>query len=211
MAIKSGIYIIISPTAKVYIGQSTNIKRRLKSYLVRLGIGQTRLHNSLKKYGVENHFFDIVELCEVEKLNERERYWQDEYNVLGEYGLNCILTQSDAKRLVFSEETRRKISEGNKGKTISEEHKQKVSKAMSERTIEQSTRNKMRINLLGKPGRAKNSKRSPEQLLLCSSVQKGKKLSEQDKINKSFSKTAFWATKSAIRFQELFKQELNGN
>ena len=41
-----GIYKIVSPSGKVYIGQSTNIERRWKEYKTGLGRGQIKL----KKY-----------------------------------------------------------------------------------------------------------------------------------------------------------------
>ena len=91
----TGIYKITSPTGKVYIGQAKNLNNRLKDY-IRMGVGiqsQTRLYNSLLKYGVENHQFDIIEYCSVEDLNCSERFWQDEFDVIGENGLNCILKQ----------------------------------------------------------------------------------------------------------------------
>ena len=45
-----------------------------------------------------------------------------------------------------SEETKRKISEKNKGKKISEEHKKKLSKAFTGRTASNETKKKMSIN-----------------------------------------------------------------
>lgn len=53
---------------------------------------QHKLYNSLKKHGVENHTFEIIEECSIEDLNCRERYWQEFYDVLGDKGLNCELT-----------------------------------------------------------------------------------------------------------------------
>lgn len=95
---------------------------------------QTILHNSFLKYGVENHEFEVIEECDIELLNERERYWQDFYNVL-EKGLNCRLTTTNDKSGKLSYETklklkgkecsldtRRKISLKTKGKQLGEEN-----------------------------------------------------------------------------------------
>ena len=47
-----GIYKITSPTNKIYIGQSTNIENRWNDYYKMIRCKrQTRLYNSLKKYG----------------------------------------------------------------------------------------------------------------------------------------------------------------
>ena len=54
---KIGIYIIISPTDKFYIGQTIDFDRRLMQYKNLHCKGQRHLYNSFKKYGVENHHF----------------------------------------------------------------------------------------------------------------------------------------------------------
>lgn len=111
-----GIYKITSPANRIYIGQSNNLERRQKDHNNTNKTKQLRkLHHSLLKYGVESHIFEIIEICDIELLNERERYWQDYYNVLGEYGLNCRLTASNDKSAIISEETRKKLSESHLG------------------------------------------------------------------------------------------------
>lgn len=127
--IKCGIYKIISPSHRIYIGQAVDIGRRIKEYEKITCKEQRRLYESLKKYGFKNHVIEVQELCEIEKLNERERYWQEFYDVLSSKGLNCRLTDSNNKSGKLSDETKKKISEGNKGKVRSEQ----VRKEMSER------------------------------------------------------------------------------
>jgi group I intron endonuclease len=102
-----GIYKITSPSGKVYIGQSINIKRRFKNYK-RLSDckKQTALYASFLKYGVENHNFEIVTECTIEELNNLERYYQDLYDVTNsKIGLNCVLTASDNRSGRLSEDT----------------------------------------------------------------------------------------------------------
>ena len=147
-----GIYKITSPTGRVYIGQSIDIEKRRKSYFKPTGaLGQTRLKNSLKKHGVENHKFEIIEECLEENLNRRERYWQDFYNVLDE-GLNCKLTQSEDKSGKLSDETKEKIRRANSGENHPMYGK-KVSQEKREKTSE--TCKKRLINVGGKNGKAK--------------------------------------------------------
>jgi group I intron endonuclease len=125
-----GIYKIINPKNKVYIGQSIDIEERLKQYKRLNCPFQTKLLNSLKKYGIDNHKFEIIEECSPENLNERERYWQDYYNVLEE-GLNLIKTKTNTKSGYLSEETKNKIKTSKVGKKVhSDEYKEKLRKRM---------------------------------------------------------------------------------
>lgn len=142
----TGIYKIISPSNKIYIGQSINIEKRWTSYKRNNNFQfQTRLKKSIDKYGIDQHKFIIVEECTIEQLNNRERYYQDLYNVLGPNGLNCRLTTSESKTGKNSIESNRKrgltqkgkpkgprpdVSLRNKivhtGKTISDRHKESL-------------------------------------------------------------------------------------
>ena len=134
-----GIYKITSPTNRIYIGQSTDIEKRFKKYKNNCN-GQKLIIRSFKKYGVKNHIFEKIEECSIEQLNERERYWQDHYDVLNG-GLNCVLTKTDDKsgniseatrqkmiecKQNMSEDTKLKMSESSKGKPKSEEHRLKM-------------------------------------------------------------------------------------
>ena len=123
-----GIYSIISPVGKIYIGQSTDVCRRWKQYKNQHFKKQYKLYYSIKKYGYENHTFNLVEECKEQHLNERERFWQEHYNVL-EKGLNLALTETTEKRKKHSEETKIKIREAQKGKILTKEHKKKLSEA----------------------------------------------------------------------------------
>lgn len=100
-----GVYKITSPSGKVYIGQSIDIKRRFIEYK-RLYSSklQTRLYKSLLKHGVENHQFDIIEYCLEEDLDCSERFWQDEFDVLNRNGLNSVLQNCGNERRKYSEE-----------------------------------------------------------------------------------------------------------
>ena len=92
-----GIYKITSPSERVYIGQSVDIKRRWSKHKIRNCKGQTRLWESFRKYGHDRHIFEIIEECGEECLNHRERHWQDKYDVLSTKGLNCKLTETTDK------------------------------------------------------------------------------------------------------------------
>lgn len=135
-----GIYKITSPSGKVYIGQSLDVKRRLLSYLRKNKKvkGQIRLWNSFNKYGTENHLYELIEECLPEETNVRERYWQDFYDVLGKKGLNCQLVATDKLPKVVTIETRIKMSASQRARIkkngvhkISEETRKKMSLSAS--------------------------------------------------------------------------------
>jgi group I intron endonuclease len=120
-----GIYKITSPTGKIYIGQSIDINRRKLEH--KYSPTKGKLKNSFQSHGFENHTFEILEECEIEKLNELERFYQDQFDVLGENGLNHTLTKTTDKKMVHSEETKEKLRIFNTGKKHSDETKKKCS------------------------------------------------------------------------------------
>ena len=75
---KTGIYKITSPNNKIYIGQSIDIERRFKQYFSfnKSNKSQIKLWRSLKKYGCDNHVFEIIEQCNFKELNNRENKWR---------------------------------------------------------------------------------------------------------------------------------------
>jgi len=109
-----GIYKITSPSKKVYIGQSVDIEKRFIQYKRLQCKGQIKLYSSFKKYGVEKHKFEILLECEIEVLNEFERYYQDLYCATNRNGLNLKLTKSFDRKCEHSQDTKNKISFGNK-------------------------------------------------------------------------------------------------
>jgi group I intron endonuclease len=83
-----GIYKIINPQGKIYIGQSIDIERRFKEYQnLRACSDSRKLYYSLKKYTPTNHIFEILEECEEHLLEEKEIYYINLYNSIQE-GLN---------------------------------------------------------------------------------------------------------------------------
>ena len=81
-----GIYKVTSPSGKTYIGQSVDIERRFKHYANLNNIkGQIKVYHSMKKYGYENHTFEMIEECTLDELDSREIYWISYYqsNIIG--------------------------------------------------------------------------------------------------------------------------------
>ena len=142
-----GIYKITNPKGRIYVGQSVNITGRFSSYKRLFCVDQPRLYNSLVKYGVENHKFEIICECEKDKLNELEIYYINLYDCFGtEHGLN--LKQGGDSKIQHTQETKDKISKSNKGKIVSNETRAKQSDIM--KNMSEERRDKYRNGQLGK-------------------------------------------------------------
>lgn len=124
-----GIYKITSPTGKVYIGQSIDIKKRIEDYKYPVRVkSQRKLYSSLKKHGYKKHKFEIVMQCNIEKLDEMEIFYIDVYNTCNtKHGLNC--NHGGQGHRIHSEETKRRLSESMKGRKVSEERRRRMSEA----------------------------------------------------------------------------------
>lgn len=119
-----GIYKITNPSGKMYIGRSVNVEKRWRDYLKLRCKEQALIYNSLTKYGVENHTFEIIELCDEDALNDREIYYITLFDTLNKnIGLNLREGGGHGK---FSEESKKKMGSWQRGRKFTEEHKAKV-------------------------------------------------------------------------------------
>ena len=81
-----GIYKITNKiTKQSYIGQSTNIKKRITNHCSVYNNPNDHcyeypLYQDMRKYGIENFEFEIIEECQSELLNDREIYWIAKFN-----------------------------------------------------------------------------------------------------------------------------------
>lgn len=153
-----GIYRITSPAGKIYIGQSIDINKRWYDYKCLLCKNQPKLYNSFKKYGVENHKFDIVHICEYD-ISILE-YWEDYYiNLFNatnrDSGLNL---RGGGKHGKVTEESKEKNRQSHLGKVniLSKEALERREKRKAETKLRREEENKIkkeirRIEKLNKP------------------------------------------------------------
>ena len=111
------IYKITNPNDKIYIGKSIDIEKRLKAYSKAYCEQQKGIYASIKKYGWDVHTFEVLEECDVNQMNIRERFYQDKYKVIEE-GLNLRLTKTDERSGSIPQYVKDKISKGNRGRKM---------------------------------------------------------------------------------------------
>lgn len=123
------IYKLTAPNGKVYIGQTGNIKKRFKCYNKGNCKSQTKLYNSLQKYGFDNFNKEILIGIENIFADFYEESFINFYDSV-ENGLNIQKYPGHSNLgMKRSEETKKKIRAamlGMKRGPLSEEHKQKI-------------------------------------------------------------------------------------
>jgi len=119
-------------SGKCYVGVSVNIHSRWRQhkYWAKNKEVVSKITNSIKKHGVENFEFSVIELCEKDFFDEKERYWISKYNSV-ENGYN--LTYGGSVRKIVSEETKEKMSKSRLGVPKSESHKNKIAEVNGSR------------------------------------------------------------------------------
>lgn len=176
------IYLIESPSGKAYIGQTTvaDPATRLKQHL-RPSSRCYGLKRALEKYGGawENgtikNFAVSFYFCPDEELDAHEELMIESLGTLAPDGYNL---KGGGKSGRHSAETKRKISEGNKGKTMPEEARAKIREWNTGKTVSETSRAKMRAAKLGKS--------LPESTRLkMSAVQRGKIISAETRAKRS--------------------------
>lgn len=127
----SGIYKVVNPIGQIYIGKSENLLRRWRKYKY---AGVVKVLESINQHGFKNHTFEIIEKCDIELLNERERYWIKFYDCFDTpHGLN--LQDGGSAGHKMAKGSREKVSKNsarwNIGKSPSEETRRKISEKVS--------------------------------------------------------------------------------
>lgn len=134
---------------KIYVGASTNPELRYRKHLEASKTGDNHFYRAIRKYGINNFKFEIIECTKLENLFSREKYWiakldsyKNGYNsTVGGEGGNTFAKRTPEQMKI----TGNKISEslkgsrnGNRGqyvgekdamygKHLTDEHKRKMS------------------------------------------------------------------------------------
>lgn len=106
----SGIYALrCNVNNKWYVGQSTNVPRRMKAYLGKWCRGQELILRALNKHGINSFDAYILEKCNCDVLSEKEIHWGNILKSMNPHGYNLSLGRKGGKR-VFTKEHRENMS-----------------------------------------------------------------------------------------------------
>jgi group I intron endonuclease len=175
---------------KEYIGLTTRtLEQRWKQHIYESNKQDswewnTPLGNAIKKYGKDSFEVFVLEECssETEMKQKEIQLIRERKSLAFETGYNLTLGGDGRLGYKLSEETKRKIGEGNKGKTYTAESLEKMSVAAKKRSV-------------GKPSPMDGKKHTDEALKKISESSKGRIFSEESRIKKSESLKAYHLNK----------------
>jgi group I intron endonuclease len=126
------IYKATFSNGKCYIGQTVaSLNTRVQSHIKAIKSGRENqvFHRAIIKYGEDDITWEIIDYADsIEELNEKEIYWIKFYNSYVHFensnGYNMTLGGNSTIGWIPSEETKKKISEANKGKLAGDKNPQ---------------------------------------------------------------------------------------
>jgi group I intron endonuclease len=102
---------------KKYVGQATDLKARQRRWkCLKSPYAGIYLNNARAKYGIDAFDFEILKECKDEELNQWEMYYIKELNTKAPNGYNLTDGGETIIGYTHTEETKKKMSEANKGK-----------------------------------------------------------------------------------------------
>lgn len=147
------IYKITSPSNKVYVGKTYDLKKRISSHKSSSKRGKNiLLHNSIRKYGWDSHKLEVIEECHDDVMNDREIFWIAElktYCYDYKSGLN-MTKGADGQRSTWMHKTelRKMYSEkfsGEGNPFYGKKHTEESRKIISEKAIIRNKKSGWRI------------------------------------------------------------------
>jgi len=137
------IYVITNLiNGKQYVGQTTqNLAKRWQAHQCKGHI----LHKAIKKYGTSGFSIEQIDTALTQdELNTKEVHWIENLNTISPNGYNLSLG-GHGRGIIFSEETRHKMSEAKIGTKLSKEHKANIGIAHKGQKQSEETKQKLSI------------------------------------------------------------------
>lgn len=185
------IYKAISPSSKIYYGMTLKglEDRKHKHYLNMLNGSKLYFHNALRKYGINNFIWEIIEIHKnnnkkklINLLYEKEIFWIDKdktyiqkngYNISkGGTGSDIFNNLSDNRKV----EVRKIISDGVKKKWKDESYRSNMIKIRNEEKYTQNRKKLAKKQWENKNIRDKSLKSFSEKI--WNNIDRNKKISE---------------------------------
>ena len=129
---------------KIYIGLSTNIERRYQQHLYDSEHLEDKrccgIDYAIKKYGIENFSFEIIEYCNVDELDNREKYWINYYDSYNQgynrtVGGNSLKGEEHPRAILTEQEVWDIREQYNQGIKRNEVFKKYLEKGITERCL----------------------------------------------------------------------------
>ena len=170
------IYKYVSPSGKVYIGQTTNERHRRNVFNSNQSYGGVKIDNARKKYGPESFEYTVLIKVESDNTDELKSYLNElEVGFIRMYdsfnnGYNSTeggeslmgYHPSEETRLKqrnshfgkkWTDESRNKMSATRKGRNLTEEHRKKLSESRKGMKFSEEHKRKLSESMKGNTNR----------------------------------------------------------
>ena len=182
---------------KIYVGQTRqSLSRRITEHKRESSKGRPGIDAAIGKYGWSDETFkvEVLEVCLVKMLNEREMFHIRELNSKAPNGYNLTDGGDGGRGLSPSAETRAKISAKLKGRPAHNKGVKHTAEARAKMSAHHKAAGIKPPNHKGK----KRGPRSPETKAKLSLANKGKRHSDESRAKMSAAQKARWARKKAL-------------
>lgn len=199
------LYRLSFPNGKSYIGITrgqTSTRFKEHSTVAKLGRGHA-VHHAIRKYGLDNVVCETLLIANWEYLTLIEKGAIESYRTKAPYGYNLTNGGEGVVGNVMSEESKRALSELNKGKTIPPETRELISigmkKVMSASAHRKNISNKLKGKVVSHETRLKLSEAAkkrysdPTEREKASKIARNKVVSKETCVKLSKSLTAYYA------------------
>jgi group I intron endonuclease len=188
-----------------YIGQTTRtLKRRWNEHLCFAKNGTCDINKAIHEYGKDNFDKEILVECSSKiELREKEDYFVDTYNCLRPFGYNMIRNYFGSNYWPISEETRKKMSDAQKGRVCSEETRKKMSEVRKGKPKSEEWKKKISKTLMGHGF-------SNEAIAKMSKSRKGRQLTSETKRKMSIAKMGKTKSEETKRKMSIAKRKKMG-